>query len=65
MVNLSIHSNLRREKLQKQIKAIIFLEAVLAIEIIQQPQSGLEEKDSLSILKDDFAQEPTHPFSYQ
>ena len=31
------------------------MEVVLAIETIQKPQSDLEEKDSPSILKDDFS----------
>ena len=39
----------------KRIKAPIFLEAVLEIEIIQEPQSNLEEKVNPSILKDDFS----------
>ena len=39
----------------EQIKALIFLEAVLAIEIMWKPQSNLEEKVNLSILKDDFS----------
>ena len=33
----------------EQIKALIFLEAVLAEEIIPQPQSSLEEEDNHSI----------------
>ena len=37
------------------IKAPIFLEADLAIEIMQEPQSNLEEKVNSSILKDDFS----------
>ena len=36
-------------------KAPIFLEAVLAIEIMWEPQSNLEEKVNLSILNDDFS----------
>ena len=41
----------------EQIKAPIFFEAVLAIEMMQhdEPQSNLEEKVSLSILKNDFS----------
>ena len=39
----------------ERIKAPIFLEAVLAIEIIQEPQYNLEEKVNCSILKDDFS----------
>ena len=37
----------------QRIKAPIFLEAVLAIEIMQEPQSNLEKKLDSSILKDD------------
>ena len=36
-------------------KALIFLETVLAIDIMQEPQFNLEEKDNPSILKDDFS----------
>ena len=36
-------------------KAPIFLEAVLVTEMVQGPQSKLEEKNKLSILKDDFS----------
>ena len=39
----------------EQIKAPIFLEAVLAIEIMKEPQSNLEEKVNPIILKDDFS----------
>ena len=38
----------------EQIKAPIFLGVVLAIEIMSDPQSNLDEKDNPSILKDDF-----------
>ena len=38
----------------EQVNAAIFLEAVLAIDIMQEPQSKLEEKVNPSILKDDF-----------
>ena len=37
----------------ERIKAPIFLEAVLAIEIMQEPQSNLEKKVDSSILKYD------------
>ena len=47
----------------KRIKAPIFLEAVLEIEIIQEPQSNLEEKVNPSILKDDFSSR-TDPFIF-
>ena len=39
----------------ERVKAPSFLEAVFAIEILQEPQSSLEEKDTPSILKDDFS----------
>ena len=39
----------------ERIKAPIFLEAILAIEIMQEPQSNLEEKVNSSILKDNFS----------
>ena len=35
--------------------APLFLQAVLAIKIMQEPQSNLEEKVHTSILKDDFS----------
>ena len=47
----------------KRIKVSIFLEAVLAIEIIQEPQSNLEEKVKPSILKDNFSSR-TDPFIF-
>ena len=49
---IEIQSNLRRKK---RIKAPIFLETVLAIEIMQEPQSNLEDKVNPSILKVDFS----------
>ena len=39
----------------EQIKAPIFLEVVLAMEMMYEPQSNLEEKLKPSILKDDFS----------
>ena len=39
----------------ERIKIPIFLEAVLAIEIMYEPQSNLEEKINPRILKDDFS----------
>ena len=39
----------------EQIKVLIFLEAVLAIETMYEPQPNLEEKVNPSILKDDFS----------
>ena len=44
----------------EQIKASIFLGAVLAIEAIKKPQSNLEENHSLSILNTIFLQEQIH-----
>ena len=38
----------------ERIKTPIFSKAVLAVEIMQEPQLNWEEKDSLSILKDIF-----------
>ena len=38
----------------ERIKAPIFLEAVLATEVMQEPQSNLEEKVNPSILKNEF-----------
>ena len=40
---------------RERIKAWIFLEEVLAIEIMKEPQSNLEGKDNASILKDNFS----------
>ena len=37
------------------LKAPLFLELVLAIEIMEGPQSNLEEKDNPKILKDNFS----------
>ena len=39
----------------ERIKAPIFLDVVLTIEIMQEPQSYLEEKDNLMVFKDDFS----------
>ena len=43
--------SLRRKNLIESIKAPIFLEAILAIDIMLRPQSNLEEKENPSILK--------------
>ena len=51
---VEIKNNLKR-KFIKIIKAPIFLEELLAIEIRYEPQSNSEEKDNPSILKDDFS----------
>ena len=51
--------------LTEQIKAPIFLEVVLAIEIMKEPQSNLEEKLNPSILGMIFPQGQTHPYSHQ
>ena len=49
-----IKSNIRRNKFHKTNKAPIFLQVVLATEIMKETQSNLEEKNNLSILKDGF-----------
>ena len=55
MVDLQRYRVTSGEKnFKEQIKAAIFLELVLAIEIMQEPQSNLEEKVKPSILKDYF-----------
>ena len=51
---IEIQSNFRRKKLHRTNQGSFFLEAVLAIEIMQEPQPDLEEKDKSSILQDDF-----------
>ena len=48
----------RKRNFIKQTKALIFLEAVLAIEMMQEPRSNLEEKGNPNILKDDFSSRP-------
>ena len=50
-----MQSNLRKMKLIEHIKAPIFLEAVLTVEIMLEPQSNLEEKFNRMILKGDFS----------
>ena len=52
---MEIQSIIRKRNFVERIKALIFLEAVLAIEIIQEPQSNLEKKVDFSTLKDDFS----------
>ena len=52
---IEIKSNLRKKNFIEQIKAPIFLEAVVAIEIMEDIQSNLDEKDNSSILKDEFS----------
>ena len=47
----------------EQIKAPIFLEGLLAIEIMSEPQSNLEEKVNPSTLKDDFSSR-TNPYIF-
>ena len=55
MVDLQRYRATSRERsFIEQIKAPIFLGVVLAIEIMSEPQSNLDEKDNPSILKDDF-----------
>ena len=46
-------------------KASIFLEAVLAIDTMQEPQSNLEDKVNPSILKDDYFSKTDPSFSHQ
>ena len=62
---IEIQSNLRRN-FTERIKAPIFLEAVLAIEIerLQESQSNLEEKVNPSILKDDFSPRTDRPIHF-
>ena len=48
----------------ERIKALIFLETVLAKQIMYKLQSYLEKKLNPSILKYDFSQEQSHPFSH-
>ena len=56
MVDLYIYKTTWGERnFTEGIKAPILLQAVLAIEIIKEPQSNLEEKVNPSILKDDFS----------
>ena len=62
---IEIRRILGERNLIEQVKAPIFLKAVLAIEIIQEPQSNLEEKDSPSTFRADFPLEQNHPFSHQ
>ena len=52
---IEINHNLKRKKLHRVNKRLIFLVTVLAIETIQVPQSNLEEKDNPTILKFDFS----------
>ena len=47
----------------ERIKTLIFLEALLVIEIVQEPQYNLEEKVNPSILKNDFSS-TTDPFIF-
>ena len=52
---IEIQSNLRRKKLHKTNQGSNFLKALLATEIMKQPQSSLEEKVNPSIVKDNFS----------
>ena len=45
----------------ERIKALIFLDAVLAIEIMYEPQSNLEERVNPGILKDGFSSRTDPP----
>ena len=48
-----IYGDAKQPRRKKRIKVPIFLEALLAVEIMQESQSNLEEKVNSSILKDD------------
>ena len=48
------YSNLKRKNFIERIKVPIFLKGVLAIEIMYEPQSNIEEKVNPRILKADF-----------
>ena len=50
---IEIQSNLRKKNFIERIKAPIFLEAVLAIKVMNELQSNLEESVNPRILKDD------------
>ena len=53
---MEIRSNLGRKKLHRTNQGSKFLEEVLAIETIQDPQFNLEEKDDPNILKEEVLQ---------
>ena len=55
MVDLQYRATSGERKFIEQIKAPIFLEAVLAIAIMKDAQSNLEEKVNPTILKDHFS----------
>ena len=48
-----LYRGISKEKNIEWIKTSIFLEAVLSIETMKEPQSNLEKKESPIILKDD------------
>ena len=52
---INLQSNLAGRNFIERIKAPIFLDALLAIETMQELQSNSEEKVNSSILKDDFS----------
>ena len=60
---IEIESNLRRKKLHRTNQSSTFFEAVVAINIMQESLSNLEEKVNPSILKDDFSSR-TDPFIF-
>ena len=60
---LKIQSNLRKKKLYRTKQGSNILETTLAIEIMEEPQSNLEDKVNPSILKDDFSSR-TDPFIF-
>ena len=53
---MEIRSNLGRKKLHRTNQGSKFLEEVVAIETIQDPQFNLEEKDDPNILKEEVLQ---------
>ena len=58
-----IQRNLRRHKVHRTNHAPIFLDPVLEIEIMQEPQSNLEENPTPESYNM-FPQEQTHTFSH-
>ena len=58
---IEIQSNPRRKKVHRTNQGTILLELLLGIEIIEEPQSNLEEKIYPSILKDGFSSKADPP----
>ena len=61
---IKIQSNLRIKKLNRTNQGSNFLGGTFSNSDNVEPQSNLEEKVNSSILKDDFPQEQTYPFSH-